>query len=112
MHCHKHKWNAFYVFKGKLEIVTKKNDYDLVDRTFLTDGDFTLVRPNEYHQFHAHLPTSACELYFPEGLSEDIVRDSVGGMVAGKPHQPKRTVMRSSGDGLGVTQNTVSQGVL
>ena len=28
-----------------------KNDYDLVDETILGPGDFTQVKPNEYHQF-------------------------------------------------------------
>jgi len=49
-HKHNNKFNAFYVISGELVIKVWKNDYDLCDETLLQEGDFTIVRPNEYHQ--------------------------------------------------------------
>ena len=80
MHKHNHKWNAFYVLDGELSIITEKNDYDLTDRTELFQGDFTTVKPGEYHQFETgEFDCVALEIYYPEKLSEDIVRKTVGG---------------------------------
>ena len=50
-HKHNYKFNGFYCMAGQLLIRTWKNDYDLVDETILGPGDFTQVKPNEYHQF-------------------------------------------------------------
>lgn len=80
MHKHEHKWNAFYVVEGTLDIEVRKNDYDLVDTTTLQAGDFTTVKPGEFHKFHAYTDVVAFEIYYPEGLTEDIVRESVGGL--------------------------------
>jgi mannose-6-phosphate isomerase-like protein (cupin superfamily) len=81
MHMHRHKWNAFYVVAGQLDIIVQKNDYDLMDTTVLGAGDFTTVPPGEYHMFRSIAGfVEAFELYYPEGLSEDIVRQSVGGV--------------------------------
>lgn len=79
-HKHEHKWNGFYVISGTMEIHVRKNDYDLTDITVLRAGDFTTVRPGEYHWFSSITDCTALELYYPETLSEDIVRKSVGGM--------------------------------
>ena len=79
LHKHQYKWNAFYVVSGELEIEVHKNDYNLIDRTILTPGDFMTVKPGEYHRFHAGPDTVAFELYWPELLSSDIVRRDVGG---------------------------------
>ena len=78
-HKHEHKWNGFFVISGTLEIHVRKNDYDLVDVTVLRAGDFTTVRPGEYHWFNCVDDCAALELYYPELLSEDIIRRSVGG---------------------------------
>ena len=78
-HKHNHKWNGFYVISGSLEIHVRKNDYELTDVTTLGAGDFTTVRPGEYHWFNCTSDCVALELYYPEALSEDIVRRSVGG---------------------------------
>jgi mannose-6-phosphate isomerase-like protein (cupin superfamily) len=83
MHCHKFKWNAFIVLSGELAIEVRKNAYDLVDRTDLGPGDMTTVRPNEKHRFVSGAAECvAYEIYYPEPLSEDIVRDDVGGLIA------------------------------
>ena len=49
-HKHKFKWNGFFVESGKMIVRVWKNDYDLVDETILGPGDFTQVKPNEYHR--------------------------------------------------------------
>lgn len=77
-HKHAYKWNGFYVESGKLLIRVWKNDYDLVDETLLMPGDFTQIRPGEYHQFEALEPTTAFELYWAEFSHEDIIRENVG----------------------------------
>ena len=75
-------WNGFFVEEGELEIHVFKNDYDLTDKTILGPGDFMSVKPGEYHLFKANKNTIAFEIYWPELLSEDIQRKSVGKMNA------------------------------
>lgn len=80
-HLHKHKHNIFYVDKGCLSIDVWKNDYDLIDETFLKDGDIMDVSPGQYHRFEAvNGPVVAYEIYYCEPISGDIVRESVGGV--------------------------------
>jgi len=81
-HLHEHKWNGFYVESGVLEIHVRKNNYELTDVTVLRAGDFTSVRPGEYHYFVCTENCSALELYWPELLSEDIKRKNTGGPMA------------------------------
>ena len=78
-HKHDFKWNLFYVTTGKLKIKVHKNDYELVDETILEPGDWTTVKPGEFHSFEALDDTLAFEIYYPEPLSEDIKRLTVGG---------------------------------
>ena len=68
--------------EGEMEIHVYKNDYELVDKTILYSGDFMAVKPGEYHLFKANKDTIAFEIYWPELLSEDIQRRSVGKMNA------------------------------
>ena len=69
----------FFVLKGKLIIDVHKNNYDLIDRTVLHTNESTTVPPNEKHMFITEeLETEALEVYYPEMLSEDIIRSSVG----------------------------------
>lgn len=87
-HLHEHKWNGFYVESGVLEIHVRKNNYELTDVTILRAGDFTSVRPGEYHFFVCTEACSALELYWPELLSEDIKRKNTGGPMASvKEHE-------------------------
>lgn len=80
VHMHQHKWNAFYSFNGTLNIHVFKNDYKLEDITTINTGDIATVRPGEYHFFKSgDMPVQALEIYYPEGLSEDIIRKTVGG---------------------------------
>lgn len=81
LHAHQYKWNAFMVLSGRLSIEVHKNDYALIDITELRAGEFTTVKPGEYHRFVSHDDhVLAFELYYPEQLSEDIVRRDCGGM--------------------------------
>ena len=81
MHKHEFKWNMFYVVKGQLNIEVRKNDYDLVDVTELYQGQFTSVRPNEYHKFVSKdVPVEALEIYYLNSISDDIIRETVGGV--------------------------------
>ncbi len=83
-HCHQQKWNGFWVRIGVLFIHVVKNDYDLTDVTRLEPGEFTSVKPGEFHWFETGIDrVEAIELYYPEVLSEDIVRRSCGGPVDG-----------------------------
>jgi mannose-6-phosphate isomerase-like protein (cupin superfamily) len=78
-HKHEYKHNMFYVVEGQLEIHVTKEDYDLEDVTELYDGQYTTVRPGEYHKFVAVTDVEALEIYYPEPLSADIIRKDVGG---------------------------------
>ena len=77
-HRHKYKWNGFFVETGKLIIRVWKNNYDLVDETILTAGQYTKVAPGEYHQFEAVSDCIAFELYWAEFDHSDIERETVG----------------------------------
>lgn len=77
-HKHNHKWNGFFVESGRLLIRTWKKDYDLVDETILSAGQYTKVAPGQYHQFEALEDTVAFELYWAEFDHTDIERESTG----------------------------------
>ena len=80
LHCHKFKWNYFVVITGRLWIEVHRLSYDLVDITELGPGDDTTVQPNEFHRFITKDEgATGVEIYYPEPLSEDIVRKDVGG---------------------------------
>jgi mannose-6-phosphate isomerase-like protein (cupin superfamily) len=80
LHMHTIKNNSFYVSWGTLIIEVHKNSYDLIDRTTLTEGDFTTVVPGEYHKFIAgQFGARVLEIYHLEPLSEDIMRKDKGG---------------------------------
>lgn len=78
-HLHQHKWNGFFVESGSLLIRVWQNNYDLVDETVLTAGEYTRVAPGLYHQFEALADTVAFEIYWTDSLDgSDIVRRTVG----------------------------------
>lgn len=83
LHAHEFKWNGFLVLSGRLLIEVSKKAYDLVDVTELGPGEFTTVKPGEYHRFVTKdEPVQAIEIYYPEPLSEDIIRKDIGGLDA------------------------------
>ena len=77
-HLHKHKWNGFFVEKGKLLIRVWKKDYNLVDETILNAGEYTKVPPGELHQFEAIEETICYEIYWANFDHDDIERETVG----------------------------------
>jgi len=80
MHKHNHKYNGFYLIEGRLEIHVKKNDYDLTDITELDRFDrWTIVPPGEYHKFVSISNCKVLEIYWPEGITDDIERMNHGG---------------------------------
>lgn len=80
-HHHEFKWNAFVTVSGVLQIEVKKNDYNLTDITFLHPTDLMTVKPGEKHRFvTGDKACVAFEFYYPEELSADIIRESVGGI--------------------------------
>ena len=78
-HKHEHKFNAFFVEEGQLEVTTYKNDYDLVDVTVLGPLERTTCKPGEYHEFKALTKVIAYELYWTQLDPLDIVRENHGG---------------------------------
>jgi mannose-6-phosphate isomerase-like protein (cupin superfamily) len=86
-HHHERKWNAFAVVSGVLTVEVDRSPPDkrlkrMIDRTFLRAGDVYSIPPGEIHRFvnGSDGNVKALEVYYPDGLSEDIVRRSVGGV--------------------------------
>jgi len=84
-HKHDHKFNMFLVESGKLTVRVWKNDYDLVDDTYLSAGESMTVKPGEYHQFIAEEPAVVYEIYWTELDQNDIDRESCGSTRDNKP---------------------------
>jgi mannose-6-phosphate isomerase-like protein (cupin superfamily) len=78
-HKHEHKYNAFFIEKGKLKIIAYETDYDLVDETIITTGELTTVKPGVFHRFEALEDTICYEIYWVSLDQNDIVREDVGG---------------------------------
>ena len=78
-HCHKHKFNDFFVDSGHIKIYVWKNDYDLVDVTELKAGEKTTTKPGEYHCFEAVEYSVVYEFYYVRMDSNDIEREDHGG---------------------------------
>ena len=84
-HMHEFKWNGFFVESGSLLIRVWQRDYDLVDETIITAGQYTKVKPGLYHQFECIESGVAYELYWAEFNHNDIKRESVGYNDESKP---------------------------
>jgi mannose-6-phosphate isomerase-like protein (cupin superfamily) len=98
LHMHRNKHNGFHVIAGTLLIEVHKGDYELIDLTRLGPGDTTSVKPGEYHRFiseEAHV--TALEWYYPEALSEDIVRKDCGASHGGGTHPAANAAGRQAG---------------
>jgi mannose-6-phosphate isomerase-like protein (cupin superfamily) len=80
-HKHEHKFNAFFIEKGKLKIQVWKKDYPLIDQTIISDGEMTVVKPGEFNFFYAIEDTVAYEIYWVEIQSDDITREDCGKFV-------------------------------
>lgn len=80
-HKHEHKWNAFFVESGVLEIIIYRQDAGQIieDKTVLCAGESTYIEPGVYHKFRAVESTIAFETYWTELSPTDIIRKNVGG---------------------------------
>jgi quercetin dioxygenase-like cupin family protein len=78
-HKHEHKYNMFFIERGKLKIKVWKNDYYLVDETILETQQSNIVNPGEYHTFEALEDTIAYEIYWTELSDQDIIREGRSG---------------------------------
>lgn len=82
-HKHVHKFNAFFVERGLLEITIYRWDSNkqIEDKTVLTAGQSTFVEPGLFHKFKVlEEDTVALEIYWVDLSEDDIVRDGVGGI--------------------------------
>lgn len=77
-HKHNYKWNGFFVESGVLKIKVWQKDYELVDETVITAGEWTKVKPGLYHQFECLEDAVAFEVYWAEFSHDDIERETVG----------------------------------
>lgn len=78
-HRHRHRWNAFIVISGTLEIHAEKADYELTDITNLAAGEMCTIPPGEYHWFVAVTDVVALEVYYPSPCDPaDIERQNCG----------------------------------
>lgn len=75
-HIHQSKWNGFFVESGKLCVRVWKDT--VIDETILSAGQYTKVKPGQYHQFEALENTVAFEIYWAELKHEDIQRETIG----------------------------------
>ena len=58
------------------------NDYDLVDITTLNPSEYTTVKPGEYNWFETNQnDAEVLEIYYLEPITEDILRETVGGIL-------------------------------
>ena len=78
-HKHSHKYNAFFIEKGKLKIIVYETDYDLVDETIISTGEMAVVKPGVFHRFEALEDTVCYEIYWVQLDHYDIDREDVGG---------------------------------
>lgn len=79
-HFHRYKWNGFLLIAGGLDIRVYQPS-GVEDVTALGPGDWTAVAPGVSHRFESREASLLLEVYWPEGLSEDIVRADVGGLL-------------------------------
>lgn len=79
MHKHEYRFNMFYVESGRMKVVTRKNDYDLTDETFVEAGQTAIAAPNEWHKFEAMEDVVAFEIYYGVCEDGDIIREGHGG---------------------------------
>lgn len=80
-HKHEHKYNAFFILDGILDIKVWKNDYELVDLTVANQYDMITVSPGEFHKFenNSEKIVEALEIYWVENIATDIIRRVCGG---------------------------------
>lgn len=82
-HHHAAKANVFTVAKGLLTIEVWDDGLDSALAVELKPGDVYSVRAGVKHRFvnYSRSECLALEFYYPEALSEDIVREDIGGVL-------------------------------
>lgn len=84
-HKHRHKHNVFFVLDGELFIDSECNDN--IETQRIGFHEWFSVAPSCKHQFRTDINfCHALEMYYPEPLSEDIVRYNVGAALTGVPN--------------------------
>lgn len=79
-HHHERKWNDFVCLSGVLYIAVRSSDVPAGTVVRLLPGQVTSVPPGEMHRFYTtEVGAEALEMYYPDVLSEDIVRADMGG---------------------------------
>lgn len=86
-HCHKHKYNLFYILYGKLLIhfysnETNASNNHIAHTVVLSPGERLVVPPNVWHRFQSVDDSNVdlLEAYWSETVDpNDIVRKDVGG---------------------------------
>lgn len=82
-HKHERKWNAFVLICGEMEIEHESGEMMGSINLRSRIGNFYVVPPGDYHRFVTRAaPAAALELYYPDTLSEDIIRRDVGGRLS------------------------------
>lgn len=81
-HLHVKKWNAFIVTEGVLSIETKGTT-DGKTSLEVRAGEVCNIPPGTEHRFFNYSGAVArgLEVYYPDGLGEDIVRTTRGGRI-------------------------------
>jgi mannose-6-phosphate isomerase-like protein (cupin superfamily) len=77
-HMHFHKYNKFFIEKGKLKISVWQKDYNLIDETILETSESTEIKPGLFHEFLALEDTIAYEIYYTKLDENDIIRKTNG----------------------------------
>ena len=77
-HCHKYKYNQFYVLTGVLEIKIWRSEDGKPDITRVEAGQSTAVSPGFYHQFKGITKCEAIEHYQVLLIEPDIKRRTEG----------------------------------
>ena len=53
----------------------------MIDKTIISTGEMTIVKPGAYHKFEALEDTICYEIYWVELNPSDIVREDIGGVI-------------------------------
>lgn len=87
-HVHAHKFNQFFVESGQIRVEQWQDD-GACDVTELCAGDSCSVPPGVPHRFTVSQPCVAYEIYWVALDSEDIVRETTGGIALHNEGEPK-----------------------
>ena len=81
IHKHASKMSMIWVESGMISVTVEKNDYDLSDKTILTSGQSTIIKPHEFHYFEILDDGTICyEIYWVTLNDDDIIRKNCGSL--------------------------------